>query len=366
VAEALHDLHRQRVIHLDIKPSNVLLRPDGTAVLIDFGLSRHDDLPDLLEESFQLPMGTGPYMSPEQVQYVRSDPRSDLFALGVMLYQFTTGERPFGAPSSVRGLRKRLYVEPVPPRDLRPDCPPWLQEIILKCLEVRPDKRYQSAAQLALALSAPDQVPLTARAQRHGRSSAMGRLRRWFFAVGSEPDAAQPGATAALNRSPIIVVAVDTESSEPDLLVALRETVQRLVLSLPGARLACVSILRTARIGMDERVDRQGQSLHVKKLVQLKHWARPIGKSLGLDEGRLTYHVLEAPDPAAAVIDFAQRGKVDQIVMGARGSSALRRYLGSVSSQVVAAADCTVTVVRVPARAGAESDATPTGRDDGA
>jgi serine/threonine protein kinase len=366
VAEALHDLHRQRVIHLDIKPSNVLLRPDGTAVLIDFGLSRHDDLPDLLEESFQLPMGTGPYMSPEQVQYVRSDPRSDLFALGVMLYQFTTGERPFGAPSSVRGLRKRLYVEPVPPRDLRPDCPPWLQEIILKCLEVRPEKRYQSAAQLALALSAPDQVPLTARAQRHGRSSAMGRLRRWFFAVGSEPDAAQPGATAALNRSPIIVVAVDTESSEPDLLVALRETVQRLVLSLPGARLACVSILRTARIGMDERVDRQGQSLHVKKLVQLKHWARPIGKSLGLDEGRLTYHVLEAPDPAAAVIDFAQRGKVDQIVMGARGSSALRRYLGSVSSQVVAAADCTVTVVRVPARAGAESDATPTGRDDGA
>ena len=152
VAEALHDLHRQHVIHFDIKPSNVVLRPDGTAVLIDFGLARHDHLPDLLQEQFRLPMGTGPYMSPEQVQFVRSDPRSDIFALGVMLYQFTTGERPFGAPTSVHGLRKRLYVDPVPPRSLRADCPPWLQEIILKCLEVRAHKRYQSAAQLALSL----------------------------------------------------------------------------------------------------------------------------------------------------------------------------------------------------------------------
>jgi protein-serine/threonine kinase len=252
----------------------------------------------------------------------------------------------------------------VPPRDLRPDCPPWLQEIILTCLEVRPQKRYQSAGQLALALAAPDQVPLTARAQRHGRSGVLSRLRRWFFAVGNEPDTSQPGATATLSRSPILMVAVDTESADPELLVALRETTQRLALSLPDARLACVSILRTARIGMDERVDHRGQSLHVKKLVQLKHWARPIGKALGLDEGRLTYHVLEAPDPAAAVIDFAQRGKVDQIVMGARGSSTLRRYLGSVSSQVVAAADCTVTVVRVPPRAGAVADEAPAGRDD--
>ena len=67
-------------------------------MLVDFGLSRHDQLPDLLEEEFSLPMGTAPYMSPEQVQFVRNDPRSDLFALGVMLYHLTTGERPFGAP----------------------------------------------------------------------------------------------------------------------------------------------------------------------------------------------------------------------------------------------------------------------------
>jgi protein-serine/threonine kinase len=79
----------------------------------------------------------------------------------------------------------------------------------------------------------------------------------------------------------------------------------------------------------------------------LKHWARPISKSLNLDEGRLTFHVLESTDPAAALIEFARRNGVDQIVMGARGHSAVRRYLGSVSSQVVAQAPCTVTVVRV-------------------
>ena len=158
VATALHELHRQHLVHLDIKPSNIMFRPDGTAVLVDFGLSRHDHLPDLLDEEFTLPMGTGPYMSPEQVQFVRNDPRSDLFALGVMLYHFSTGERPFGQPDSVRGLRRRLFVEPVPPRALRADLPPWLQEVILKCLEVKAERRYQTAAQLALDLQSPGQV----------------------------------------------------------------------------------------------------------------------------------------------------------------------------------------------------------------
>ncbi|NDY91715.1 bifunctional serine/threonine-protein kinase/universal stress protein [Ideonella livida] len=347
VATALHDLHRQHVVHLDIKPSNILMRPDGTAVLVDFGLSRHDHLPDLLDEEFTLPMGTGPYMSPEQVQFVRNDPRSDLFALGVMLYHFTTGERPFGAPTSVQGLRKRLYLDPVPPRQLRPDCPPWLQEVILKCLEVKPENRYQSAAQLGLALQDPSQVPLTKRAERLQRSSALSRAKRWFFALGSEPDARPQLSVADLvHRSPIIMAAVDVEGASEQLLKQLRETVRRLVLTEPGARLACVSVMKTARIGMDELVDKSGQSVHVKQLVHLKHWARPISKALNLEEGRLTFHVLEAPDPATAIVEFAKRTHVDHIVMGARGQSALRRYLGSVSSQVVAESDCTVTVVR--------------------
>ena len=240
VAIALHDLHRQHLVHLDVKPSNILFRPDGNAVLVDFGLSRHDDLPDLLEEEFTLPLGTGPYMSPEQVQFVRNDPRSDLFALGVMLYHFTTGARPFGQPTTVRGLRRRLYVDPVPPRALRADCPPWLQEVILRCLEVAPERRYQSGGQLALALQDPSQVPLTARAhlgRQRGPRALARQARRWFVALGADPaDSSAVSAGKQVLRSPIVMTAVDIEGAEPALLDALRETVRRIVLTEPGAR----------------------------------------------------------------------------------------------------------------------------------
>lgn len=350
VATALHDLHRQRVIHLDVKPSNVMFRPTGEAVLVDFGLSRHDRLPDLLEEEFELPMGTGPYMSPEQVQFVRNDPRSDLFALGVMLYHFSTGLRPFGAPTTVRGLRKRLYEEPVPPRALRQDMPPWLQEIILRCLEVQPSRRHASAAQLAFELQHPEQVALTERAERQARKTGRFDLfRRWFGAVGAEPVAAG-GATTQTARAPILLAALDVAGAEPGLLEAVRVTVERLLRTEPSARLACLTVMKTHLIGTDELLESDGSSRHLNLLVQLKHWAHPIVKALETqgrgDAGRVTFHVLEASDPASAIVEYAAKNQVDHVVMGARSSGGLRRYLGSVSAQVAAEADCTVTVVR--------------------
>lgn len=348
VALALHDLHRQHVVHLDVKPSNILFRDSGEAVLIDFGLSRHDRLPDLLDEELTLPMGTAPYMSPEQVQFVRNDPRSDLFALGVILYHLATGARPFGDPHSVRGLRQRLYRAPKPPRALRPDCPPWLQEIILRCLETNPEQRHQSAAQLAFDLQHPAQVALTARAERMSVPGRWRTVRRWLAAVGAEPKL--PNATEQTRRSPIVLAAVDVGSAAPPLLEALQAAVQRQMQTSPGARLACLAVMRTHRIGMDELQEADGSSRHVNLLVQLKHWARPVVQALKIaheeQDARVTFHVIEAPDAAGAIVDYARRNQVDHIVMGARSSSTLRRYLGSVSSQVVAEADCTVTVVR--------------------
>ncbi len=348
VATALHELHRQHLVHLDVKPSSVMQRPDGTVVMIDFGLSHHDHLPDLLDEAFPWPMGTGPYMSPEQVQVVRDDPRSDLFALGVMLYHFTTGQRPFGAPGSVRGLRRRLVQRPVPPRTLRSDCPPWLQEVILKCLEPRPEERWQSGAQLALALQNPGALVLTERAERVHGEPLRRQLRAWVGTL--LPRALQPaqaqGVGRRVLRCPIVMAAVDIEHAEPALLMQLREAVRRTVAAEAGARLVCVGVMKSARIGSDERIDATGRNLHLQQLVGLRHWVRPLAQELALDEGRLSCHVLEAGDIAASLIDFARRNQVDHIVMGARGHSALRQYLGSVSAQVVAQAACTVTVVR--------------------
>jgi len=355
VATALHDLHRQRVVHLDIKPSNIMLRraadgSDGDAVLIDFGLSRHDLFPDLLEEEFELPIGTSPYMSPEQVRFVRNDARSDLFSTGVMLYHLTTGKRPFGAPASVRGLRARLYREPLAPRSLRADCPPWLQEVILHCLEVRADRRYQTAAQLAFDLQHPEQVALGERAARTGGGTAAGTVKRWFASLGDQAPV-EGGAAAQSARSPIVLAAIDA-AAEPALLEAVRDTALRLLETEPGARLACLTVMKINRIGMDELLDADGTSRHLNLLIALRHWSRPLLRALGAlrSDGeaaaRITFHVIEAVDPAAAIVDYARRNQIDHIVMGARSSGRLRRHLGSVSTQVVAESECSVTVVR--------------------
>src|SRR5512139_2349498 len=134
VATALHALHLQEAIHLDLKPSNVIVRPDGQAVLVDFGLARHGHYPDLLAEEIRSPIGSAPYISPEQVMGVRWEPRSDVFALGAILYELATGRLPFGAPTSLAALRKRLWRDPPPPRALAPGVPEWLQELILRCV----------------------------------------------------------------------------------------------------------------------------------------------------------------------------------------------------------------------------------------
>jgi serine/threonine protein kinase len=341
-AHALHDLHLQHVIHLDVKPSNVMIRETGEAVLIDYGFARHEHLPDLLAEEFREPFGTTPYMAPEQVLQDRADPRSDLFALGVMLYFFVTGERPFGTPRGGQ-IRRRLWQVPVPPRALKSDCPPWLQEIILRCLEVDPQDRYATAAQLALDLENPEQVKLTERAERLDQDSGIKTFRRWLRARKAKA-LEVPNIVGQLSRAPIVLAAIDLSPGSEDLAEPLRLMIGRILTLENEARIACVNVLRTSRIAVDILEDKEGRSLHVQRLVQLRHW----GASLAIPTERISYSVLEAPDPAAALVDYARHNNVDHIVIGARASSALRRYLGSVSSQVVAEAPCSVTVVRTP------------------
>jgi protein-serine/threonine kinase len=353
VAEALDSLHRQHVVHLDVKPSNILTRPTGEAVMVDYGLSHHRQLPDLMEEEFRLPYGTAPYMAPEQIMGVRSDFRSDLFALGAMLYFFTTGERPFGDPQRMSGLKRRLWRDPPPPKRLRRDCPDWLQEIILRCLEVLPERRHPTAAQLAYDLRHPDQVALTTRAAKT-RQDGWAKVIQRRFNPDHQPKfrrAAAAEDSAAL--APIVAVAVDLGVEDRALHEALRATVGHILSTLPGARLACLNVLRQSRIAIDMTLDEQGRNKHVTRLVELKHWAAP----LGLPEGRITFHVLEAVDAADAILEHARVNGVDHIVMGARASSIRRRMLGSVSAEVAREAPCSVTVVRARSAVAAMEDA---------
>jgi eukaryotic-like serine/threonine-protein kinase len=347
IATALDDLHRQHVIHLDIKPSNILFRPSGEAVLIDFGLSHHTQLPDLMQEEFRLPYGTAPYMAPEQLLGVRHDPRSDQFALGVLLYFFSTGERPFGESERLSVMKKRLWRDPKPPRLLRPDYPPWLQEIVLRCLEVEPAQRYPTAAQLAFDLSHHDQIKLTARAGRIKRDSFLTVLQRRFNPA-LRKDLMPRTVAAPLPSAPIIVAALDLSNEAEAINQALREAASRALMTLPSARLACLNVLKLSYVPTrGTALDSDGHNKHVSRLVSLQHWAQP----LKLKEGQVSFHVLEATDPAAAILAYARQNRADQILIGARQSSLKRALLGSVSAKVAAEAGCTVTVVR-PRRGG--------------
>lgn len=356
IADALADLHRQRVLHLDLQPHNLLFRRSGEAVLVNFGLANALDRPDLLGEAFRFPLGSGPYIAPEQVLLHRDDPRSDLFALGVVLYQLTTSVRPFGSPGTVPGLRRRLFHEPDPPRALDPSCPGWLQEVILHCLETDPGRRYASAEQVADDLRNPERVELTERARRGRRPGPLGRL--WRSLRTTVAVARGRGAVAGRAAEPrsgrLVMVAVNLEPGSEELARALLVAVRRLLAVDQQARLMCVSVRGVARQGPAAAPGGEAAGSSARRLVELRHWAR----TLWLPPERVTFQVLEGEDPAQTLLDHIRANRVERLILGARGHSSLRRFLGSVSSRLVAEADCTVTVVRVfdPNRAAAETD----------
>jgi eukaryotic-like serine/threonine-protein kinase len=345
IATALSDLHRQQVLHLDLKPGNILFRSSGAAVLIDFGLSRHERLPDLLDEQFHRPTGTPEYMAPEQLSQVRSDKRSDIYALGGILYELATGMLPFGAPGRMAQVRRRVWRDPVPPRALRPDIPPALQEIILRCLEPMPDARYARAEDVMFDLRHPDLVELTARADRSRQDDRWTAFRRRLRA-GRILREIVAHATRPPPRAPLILVAVDLRPGFDELRHALLDASASVLANMPGARLACVNVMPASLIAIDENVDAAGENIHVQRLAALRRWALP----LQLPKGKITYHLLDTRGIAAGVLDFARSNQADHLVIGAAGA-----FTGGPGAQIAAQAPCTVTVVRAPTGAEAQT-----------
>ena len=341
VAHAAHSLHEQNAVHLDLKPANVIIKGDGTAVLLDFGLSFHAHYPDLLAEETRHAVGSPAYMSPEQVVGVRGDPRSDVFAIGVMLYELATGELPFGAPTSRGGLRQRLWMDPQPPRARRADLPEWLQEIILRCLEPAAAERYPSAAHLAFDLTHPDQVQITERGQRLKGTGAGTHIKRWLRAAGAEY---QPSPLPArqIAEVPILMVAVPHRDVTDATLYSLREAVGRSLGIRPGARLAVVTVVAPGAASTTD-AGKSETALHRQMLAMLKNWS--VG--LKLDGHQVSYHVLEDGDPADAIVRYAETNRVGMIVMGAATHGLqLQRFVATVPIKVAMRAPCTVILVK--------------------
>ena len=348
LASAVHVLHGQHVIHLDLTPGNVLFRPTGEAVLVDFGLAHHSHYPDLMAEEFARPVGTPAYISPEQVFGVRCDPRSDIFALGVIVYELATGRLPYGAPTSRRGLRRRLWRDPLPPRAVVPYLPEWLQEVILRCLEVDARARYSSAAQVAFDFAHPDQVTVGERGRRTRRDGPWKVFRRWLRAAGYEPPPC-PEVAQYLSSAPIVLVAVATTHTNEARHQAMRDAVRRAVASERDCRVVLATVIGPASMAGEVTERDTAANRRIRGVVQLRQWAQP----LRLPADRVSYQVFEAGDPADAVVEYARANHVDQIIIGASppGVSLIGRRV-ALADRVVAEAPCTVVVVRPSQRGG--------------
>jgi serine/threonine protein kinase len=150
VARAVHHAHEHGIIHRDIKPSNVIVTPDGTPMVMDFGLAKQVESDTRLTRS-GVAMGTPEYMAPEQArgETGKADRRTDVWALGAVLYEMVTGLPPFVGATSLDIVSKVVHDDPVPPRKYSHACPRDMETICLKCLEKDPRRRYQTADALA-------------------------------------------------------------------------------------------------------------------------------------------------------------------------------------------------------------------------
>ncbi len=158
ICAALDYIHGRGIVHRDLKPENIMVGAEDGIKIIDFGIAANAGARRITFTGFSQTMGTPDYISPEQVKGKRGDARSDLYALGVMLYEMLTGKVPFIGSNAFLIMNDRLLNNPVPPREIDPEISPPLQEIIYRALERDPAKRYASAREFARDLEHPDQV----------------------------------------------------------------------------------------------------------------------------------------------------------------------------------------------------------------
>jgi serine/threonine-protein kinase len=163
ICDALDTMHKHGVVHRDLKPENIVVDAQDRIKLIDFGIAGEEGARRLTFGKFSNVMGTPDYISPEQIQGKRGDARSDIYALGAMLYEMVTGQPPFRGENAFLIMNDRLLNHPVPPREINPEIPEALQEIIYRALERDPRKRYGSANEMAWDLAHMDQVAPSAR-----------------------------------------------------------------------------------------------------------------------------------------------------------------------------------------------------------
>ncbi len=190
ICDALDYMHKRGIVHRDLKPENVMVNDDDEIKLIDFGIAMKEDARRLTFVNLSATMGTPDYISPEQVKGQRGDQRSDIYAVGIMLYEMLTGRVPFVDDNPLAAMNERLLNDPTPPRDLNPEISPELEEILYRALERDPRHRYATAHEMAWDLEHQEQVGVEERGARgagHGRRNGLNRKALLYVGLAAIP-----------------------------------------------------------------------------------------------------------------------------------------------------------------------------------
>jgi serine/threonine-protein kinase len=172
VCDALEYIHDLGVVHRDLKPENIMVGEGDRTKLIDFGIAASEGMRRLTFSKFSNAMGTPDYISPEQIKRKRSDGRSDVYALGVILFEMLTGQTPFNGPNPFAVMNDRLVNDPPAAREINPEISVQMQEILYRAMERDPENRYAGAREFAVALAHPESVEVIDRSARKERKSA--------------------------------------------------------------------------------------------------------------------------------------------------------------------------------------------------
>ena len=166
ICDALDYMHKRGIVHRDLKPENLMVGEDGQIKLIDFGIAMKEDARRLTFVNLSSLLGTPDYISPEQVKGARGDQRSDIYAVGIMLYEMLTGRVPFVGPNPLAVMNERVLNDVKPPRELNPEISPELEEILFRALEREPRHRYATASEMMWDLEHQEQVGVEPRGER--------------------------------------------------------------------------------------------------------------------------------------------------------------------------------------------------------
>lgn len=359
---ALAELHERRILHLDVKLSNIMLTPNGDVRIIDFGLATHLDLPDLILESFHEPKGTPAYIAPEQFLGVRDEPRSDIFSIGTLLFEMTTSRLPFLEAHSERDVINRIKREPVSPRVYRPELSSGFESVVMTCLETLPDRRYASMRELHAALERLEQtleqralMPISPPAP--GRPAVPGRvvalasrlMRRSTDLRVDRLEALKRWVASHRGRRPTapyrIVVALDSASGArvEALNRALLDAALRIARMQPSM-ITVLTVLATQDTGMADG-EREAQIINASyhsartRIHRLMPPSNSSTAPIGINVR--TGNVVEAI--SACVADYG----ADLLVIGARERNVVSRFLlGSTTYKALTTISCPVFVVR--------------------